>query len=597
MLAPNAVAHRDIEARFLASLRETAAFLPKSKEAFKARLQELVALCAQDLNLNPKDVSYLIGDFNIAKNHKSLIRFKKKWERHFLRLPRFRSDRPRVVVLLPDGQSIRSFLRTDAMRKFSQWADLIVLSPLDIEADIRRLGPNAGFLPILPIRRTRFDTMVGFLGYLQTGSSTNRQMAARLDENLNKAVAEGTPLETSLRIWRIAQSLRSDAQFLDAYCWSLRLFASIFSLGETAALLRGLQPDLVFNTSLISWPSRLWTRAAALEGIPVISNVISWDNMSTKTLLDEFVDSFLIWSGEMDEDFTTTLSFAREKPRTIVGTPQFEPIIERRGLVSRTDFFGRYNLDPDKKLILYTTGSKTLFPREAECLDTVLGHWRDHLQDRANIMVRMHPKDRRGRYDAVVAKFPEVPFTLAGENLSAEDDWVPSDDDIDLLVNQLNHCDVIVNVASTMTLEGFAIDKPAINIGFTLGPSVSQRYPMDDYYKSRHYRDVVDTGAARLVNDYPELFAAIDDVLDRDAFDVEKQRRVLHMKCSYIANSSDRIDDYLKHYAAHRTASAPPRLRQLRWLVSRIAVSSTIRRAQLRKRFVRPLRTVMRAGR
>jgi hypothetical protein len=322
------------------------------------------------------------------------------------------------------------------------------------------------------------------------------------------------------------------------------------------------------NTSLISWPSRLWTRAAALEGIPVVSNVISWDNMSTKTLLDEFVDTLLIWSDEMDEDVATSLPFVRDTPRIIVGTPQFEPIIQQRGLVPRADFFRRYGLDPDKKLILYTTGSKTLFPREADCLDTLLGHWRAHLADRANIMIRMHPKDRRGRYEPVVAKFPEVPFTLAGENLAFGDDWLPSEEDIALLVNQLNHADVVVNVASTMTLEGFAIDKPAINIGFSLGLSINARYPMEDYYKSRHYCDVVDTGAARLVNDYAELFAAIDDVLDRDAFDVEKQRRVLRMKCSYCSDSSDRIDLFLKNYAGARVKSLP--LRLVRWYATRI---------------------------
>jgi hypothetical protein len=245
--------------------------------------------------------------------------------------------------------------------------------------------------------------------------------------------------------------------------------------------------------------------------------------MSTKTLLDEFADTFLIWSEEMEEDFTRTLPFLRDKPRLIVGSPQFEPVVQGRGLLSRHDFFTRYGFGPDKELILYTTGSKTLFPKEPECLDTVLGHWRDHLKTKSNFMVRMHPKDLSGRYDAVRQKFPEVPFTVAGDHV-AVDEWVPTTADIDLLVNQLQHSDVIVNVASTMTLEGFAIDKPAINIGFTLGLSVSARYPMVDYYESRHYRDIVESKAARLVMTYEELFDALDDILEQGAPDVALQR-------------------------------------------------------------------------
>jgi hypothetical protein len=508
----------------------------------------------------------LLFDFDVSDIYSAVAKVKDDWNERLSQLPLGFSGRPRLVLLLPDGQTIRTFLRTKACRRLAKWSDLFVLSPFDIADDVRRIGPNTNFFQIPLIHRIRFDTMLGYLGYLQTRSPTSRRFAQRLEENLQKALTTGARLDNSLRVWQIAAALQSNNRYLDTYCWSMRLFAGIFSLTEIVGMLRRLQPDLVVNSSAVNWSSRLWTRAAALAGIPIVSNVISWDNMSTKTLLDEFVDTFLIWSDEMEEDFTTSVPYVRDKPRVIVGTPQFEPIIQQRGLMSRADFFRQYGLDPDKKLILYTTGSKTLFPREAECLDAVLGHWREHLTDRANIMVRMHPKDRRGRYEAVMAKFPEVPFTLAGTNLAQGDDWVPSENDIALLVNQLNHCDVVVNVASTMTLEGFAIDKPSINIGFSLGGSISARYPMDDYYKSRHYCDIVDSGAARLVNDYAELFAAIDDILDRSAFDVEKQRRVLRMKCSYSKGSSNRIDAFLKSHAAKRIKPLPVRL--FRWYMS-----------------------------
>jgi hypothetical protein len=187
----------------------------------------------------------------------------------------------------------------------------------------------------------------------------------------------------------------------------------------------------------------------------------------------------------------------------------------------------------------------------------VLTRWRDNLREKANIMVRMHPKDNEDRYEAVKAKFPDVPFTLAGDNLASDDSWRPTQDDISLLVNQLRHCDVIVNVASTMTLEGFTIDKPSINIGFTLGASTSARYPMEDYYKSRHYCDIIETGAAPLVNNYEELFAAIDEILDRNGYDVGKQRRILRRKCSFTDDSSDRINGFLQQYAAQKSSPVP----------------------------------------
>jgi hypothetical protein len=549
MLIRSPIANDVFEQQLLASLRETAADLSLSNISALWRFGFLARRCAHELGLGIGCLKFLLG-FRSLLAYRAIRRTRSAWNLRLGRRQRRSSARPGIALLISEGQAVRSFLLTDACRKIASWAELYVLSPLDIEEDVIALGSHAHFLPVPMIQRNRLDTLVSYLGYRQTGSPTNLRFAKRLDESLERASRNKQPVTETLRVWQMAQNYSSDEDYLHLYCWNLRLFAQIYYLNEIAKLLRRLEPDLMFNSSCVSWPARLWTRAAALAAIPVISNVISWDNMSTKTLLDEFADTYLIWSDEMDEDFSTTLPFLRDKSRVVVGSPQFEPTLQGRGLVSRAKFLGSHGLDPTKQLILYTTGSKTLFPREPECLDRLLGHWRGNLQQRATIMVRMHPKDSEGRYKAVREKFTEVPFTMAGRNLASDDDWLPTRDDISLLVNQLHHCDLVVNVASTMTLEGFAIDKPAINIGFTLGSPGSARYPMEDYYKSRHYGDVVATGAARLVSNYEQLFAAIDDVLDRHAYDVEKQRRIMTKKCKYIADSSDRINEFLQAYAA-----------------------------------------------
>jgi hypothetical protein len=518
--------------------------------------------CRRDLGLDVETFRFLLDHPRQYEN----VRLKLQGLRlHWLRALSTRrsraSERPRIAMLLTEGQAIRTFLTTDVSRKITEWADLFVLSSRAIEKEVAALGPNAYLLKIPSIRRSAFDYMVGYAGFPHTESPTIHQFMRRLDESLRKAGAGGTPERVSLRAWEIAKRFSSYEDYCRVYGWSLRFFARGYALEHVAGLLRDLSPTVLFNTCAVSWSARAWTRAAALNGTPCASVITSWDNMSTKTLLSEFVDTFLIWSEEMDEDFARSLPQLRAKPRVIVGSPQFEPIRQGRGLLPRAEFFAKYGLNPSKKLILYTTGSKTLFPAEPTCLETLLQHWRKNLNDRANIMIRMHPKDRGGRHAALIPKFPEVPFTLAGADQTDDNEWLPTREDIDLLVNQLHHCDLIVNVASTMTLEGFVIDKPSINIGFTLGPSVSARYPMEDYYQSRHYRDIVESGAARLVNSYEELFHCIEDVLDRGKFDVEKQRRVLKQKCSFVDGSSDRIDVFLRKFASEfRAPRVPPQL-------------------------------------
>ena len=533
----------------------------RNKKAWQALQTE----CRRDLGLDVETLRFLQDrSRDYEKVQLQLQALRLRWLRALSTRRSWTSKRPRVAMLLTDGQSIRTFLTTDVSKKITEWADLFILSPYAIRKQVAALGPNAYLLKIPSIRRCFFDYMVGFAGFPHTESPTIRQFMLRLEESLQKANAGGTPPRGNLRAWQIAKRFPSYEDYCRVYGWSLRFFARGYALEHVAGLLRDLSPTVLLNTSATSWSTRPWTRAAALNGTPSASMIISWDNMSTKTLLSEFVDTFLIWSEEMDEDFGRSLPQLRAKPRVVVGSPQFEPICQGRGLLPRAEFFGKYGLDPSKKLILYTTGSKTLFPGESTCLETLLLHWRKNLSDRANIMIRMHPKDREGRYAALMPKFPEVPFTLAGANLADDNDWVPSREDMDLLVNQLHHCDLIVNVASTMTLEGFVIDKPSINIGFTLNSSVSARYPMEDYYRSRHYRDIVESGAAPLVNNYEELFTAIEDVLDRGKFDVEKQRRVLKQKCTFTDGSSDCIDAFLRKFVSEHGASGNSRPKPLK---------------------------------
>ncbi len=540
---------------FLRALRKDATRLPPTGEWFwpafrlrqtQRRFHEMIKHCAADTGLRSKEIKYLIEAVQSPTENVPLRATVTQWSSRLRGLKARTRGRPRICMLVADGQAARTFLLTDVCRKLVEWADIAILSPLDIEGEVKTLGPAATFLPIPSIRRNRLDMLAGYLGYRFIESPTASQFLLRLEESYQEAVDRDETVEGALGVWKYARGLPTAEDYRRVYLWSLRFFAHLQSVGEAARLLRRLRPDVILNTSSVSWSSRLWTRAAPLAGISVISNVISWDNMSTKTLLDEMSESYLIWSEEMEEDCARSLPFIRDKPRTIVGSPQFEPIVQGKGLVSREEFAKRYGLSPAKKLILYTTGSKTLFPREPECLDALLTHWRSNLGDGADIMVRMHPKDRQGRYAKVIAKFPEVSFTLAGETIAEDGEWVPNQNDITLLVNQLHHCDVIVNVASTLTLEGFVVDKPAINIGFTLGGVGSARYPMDDYYKSRHYRDIVETGAARLVNNYDELFAAIDAVLDWRQFDVDQQRAVLRKKCAHIGDASGRISNYLR---------------------------------------------------
>jgi hypothetical protein len=457
------------------------------------------------------------------------------------------SENPLIALVVPDGQSVRTFLLTDVWGLLNTWTDIVVIAPAEgIESlyDIPGIKRER-ILPMPDLKRLSIDILLRFVHYRNSSGLTHQIFAKNIDTSMRKK--EGISMKIR-RIWELSSLFSSEKSYLGLYEFAMMVYGALYPMKKICEMIRRLSPHVVFNTNAISYNARLWTRAAALEGIPTAAFVISWDNLSSKWLVDEFADLCLLWSEEMAEDFKTSFPIFGSKKIMITGSPQFEPIIRKSLGISRKAFFRKYRLRDGVPLILYTTGSKTTFPAEPEFLIRMLSIWMDKYYDRMQFMIRMHPKDMLSRYEAVKSAFPEVPFTLAGENLQSGERWLPTADDIGLLVDQINYCDIILNVASTMTIEGFAVDKPSVNIGFDLGKINSIHYPLKDYYNSKHYSDVITTGAAKLAINYEDVFKNILHYLEDLSSDRDARKRIFLKKCNYPFDSSVRIDNALRNF-------------------------------------------------
>lgn len=493
-------------------------------------------------------------DLRLLFSRKELIETRKKteeliplWEENIEFITKNRDKKkPLLAIIIPDGQSVRTFIFTDVWKYLNSWADVVIIGMENIKSLCRFISiEEKKILPMLDIKRMHLDTLLRFSHYRNSKSITHKIFR----ENIEKSLITDSERENKIkRIWELSAFFSTEKDYIKLYEFMMFCDGAIYPLSKLCEVIRKLKPDMIVNTHAISHNSRIWTKAAALEGIPSAAFVISWDNLSSKWHIDEFANLYLLWSKEMTEDFKNTFPIFSSKNIVITGSPQFEPIIRKSFGVSKKEFFAKYNLKHNIPLILYTTGSKTTFPAEPECLYEILRIWRNNYHNRMQFMIRMHPKDVIERYKSVMTDFPEVPFTLAGENLSRGEKWLPTIDDLGLLVDQINYCDVIVNVASTMTIEGFAVDKPAVNIGFDLGKINAIHYPLKDYYNSKHYSDIVKSGSAKLAMNYEEVFKYILYYLENPFSDRISRQEVLLKKCLYPFDSSERINNALKEF-------------------------------------------------
>ena len=118
--------------------------------------------------------------------------------------------------------------------------------------------------------------------------------------------------------------------------------------------------------------------------------------------------------------------------------------------------------------------------------------------------------------------------------------------------NLIFHSDVNVNMASTMTLDFAAFDKPIVNVAFDVSnPPLFGRPIWEHYYRYDHYLPVVQLGAARFARSPDDLAADLTDYLGDPGLDREARRRLLDLELGApMGDSSRRVLDALLEIAA-----------------------------------------------
>jgi hypothetical protein len=126
------------------------------------------------------------------------------------------------------------------------------------------------------------------------------------------------------------------------------------------------------------------------------------------------------------------------------------------------------------------------------------------------LLLRVYPKDRTGRFEELLRTRPDI----ISPRVPWEPAWLtPKPDDAYLLTNSLLHCEVGLNVASTISLELCMFDKPVINIAYNPPGAEGVLVDYERYYDYDHYRPVAQSGAVALAKSRGELRSMLRNAL------------------------------------------------------------------------------------
>ena len=293
-------------------------------------------------------------------------------------------------------------------------------------------------------------------------------------------------------------------------------------------------PGLVFSeVPLLRTARRRGVRSMAIDA--------SWDNFTNKLIPVRQVDRLVVWNEIMKEEAIALHGYAPEAIR-IAGAPQFDPHFRAR--TPRADFFKRIGADPGRKLIALTTTPRSLYSHHDHVLRALVAAMHDGRLVNAQVLVRLHPRDEVDAYREfanlrhVIIEKPFRDTVKVADGLAI--DVMPEHQKH--LGDTLCHADVVVNVASTISVEACIFDTPVVNICFD-GPGDSPYVKSARrYYSFTHYVNITSREAVRVARSPEELVAAVAAYLADPSLDAAGRKQVVLDQCQFTdGRSAERV--------------------------------------------------------
>ena len=288
-------------------------------------------------------------------------------------------------------------------------------------------------------------------------------------------------------------------------------------------------------------------RTARRRGVRSIAIDASWDNFTNKLIPARQVDRLVVWNDIMKEQAAALHGYRREAIR-VAGAPQFDAHFRPQLRTPRAEFFRRIGADPARKLIALTTTPRSLYSHHDHVLRELAGAIeRGNLGD-AQVLVRLHPRDDVDAYREFAAT-PHVIIEKPFRDTVAVADGLAIDvmpEHQRHLGDTLCHSDVVINVASTITIEACIFDTPIVNISFD-GPVESPFVTSARrYYSFTHYVNVTNRQSVQVAQSPGEMIAATRRYLDDPTLDAAGRRQVVLDQCQFTdGQSSERVVGFI----------------------------------------------------
>lgn len=274
-----------------------------------------------------------------------------------------------------------------------------------------------------------------------------------------------------------------------------------------AALLSASRPALIVSGDPLRPGDANLIKAGRQRHIPTLGSVRSWDNILKH--LRTRPDALTVWNTRNAREAVEVDQF-RPDQVTPVGAPQLDVYFSPSAPDMSPHELG---LDPAKRTLLLATSSFTYDSDQTYLVDMLLDAIRrGEIHEPLQIVLRLHPDDRVGRY-LKYRHAPEIILDIPERYLSTLG-WTMNEADLRRMAALVRHADVMVNYATTVTLEAAIVDTPTLLVAFSpIDPQEMERYVVGLHF-GMHYKDLVGRDLVPVAWDRRQLVSWINRYLE-----------------------------------------------------------------------------------
>lgn len=445
---------------------------------------------------------------------------------------------PRLLLSVPTGHNVANLLRggvLDELLTQAPGVDVAIVSPFAADAKFRDefSRPGVSFEGLPSYKPTPAERIVESI-LCERFLRESRLTAVRLQRDRARLL-EG---------WR---GRRTAALAKSALChlpiprrvW-FRVARSIARPRGHAELFERHRPALLVTSTSGFFETEMplvWE--AARRGVPHAVVDLGWDNLSSKYHTIRPADRVTVWNDQMREEAVRYHGFRRDRV-IVTGAVQFDQYADRGRVPSRREFLLRIGAPDSAKVVTLATPGQAVYRYSGFVVEHLARALQaGELGAGVHVLVRVHPRDRVDAY----ARFQDLPSVTiekpiarlnASPKVSPFDDVAPTTDDRRHLAATLAHSDVLVNLASTTTLEAFLFDTPVVNVGFDGDDDLPLPLSVRRYYRYEHYQPVLRAGAVTIAGDPAELIHAVRTYLAHPERDRDARRAVVAQLCGAV---------------------------------------------------------------